>query len=70
MIKVFAIKVFAPTAALALMFLLAPAAASAETVVLTATLTGANEVGGGAPDGNGAFRVEVNTETGEFGYTL
>lgn len=50
--------------------MLAPVAASAETVVLTANLTGANEVGGGAPDGNGAFRAEINTETGDFCYTL
>lgn len=49
---------------------MAPVAAAAETVVLTANLSGANEVGGGAPDGNGAFRVEINTETGDFCYTL
>ena len=49
---------------------LAPVAAAAETVVLTANLSGANEVGGGAPNGNGAFRVEINTETGDFCYTL
>ncbi|OYU35899.1 CHRD domain-containing protein [Novosphingobium sp. PASSN1] len=54
------------TAALAL----TPAAAFAETVVLTANLSGANEVGGGAPEGNGAFRAEVNTESGDFCYTL
>ena len=65
-------KVFPRAAALALTlpFLLAPVAASAETVVLTATLSGANEVGGGAPNGNGAFRVEINSETGDFCYTL
>jgi len=40
-------KVLPSTAAFAL--LLAPVAASAETVVLTAALSGANEVGGGAP---------------------
>ena len=49
---------------------LAPVAAAAETVVLTANLSGANEVGGGAPNGNCAFRVEINTETGDFCYTL
>lgn len=49
---------------------LAPVAAAAETVVLTANLSGANEVGGGAPEGNGAFRVEINTDTGDFCYTL
>jgi hypothetical protein len=49
---------------------LAPMAAAAETVVLTANLSGANETGGGAPGGNGAFRAEVNTETGDFCYTL
>lgn len=50
---------------------LAPAAAAAaDPVVLTANLSGANEVGGGAPEGNGAFRVEINTETGDFCYTL
>lgn len=56
-------------------FALAPVAAAAETVVLTATLSGANEVGpngpgAGAPEGNGAFRVEINTDTGDFCYTL
>lgn len=55
---------------MALPFLLAPVAASAATVVLTATLSGANEVGGGAPNGNGAFRAEINSETGDFCYTL
>lgn len=49
---------------------LAPAAAAAETVVLTANLSGASEVGGGAPEGNGAFRAEINTDTGDFCYTL
>lgn len=54
---------------------LAPVAAAAETVVLTASLSGANEVGpngtgAGAPEGNGAFRVEINTDTGDFCYTL
>jgi hypothetical protein len=72
------IKVLAAASAVPL--LLAPAAALAETVVLTATLSGANEVGAngngangngvGAPDGNGAFRAEVNSETGDFCYTL
>ena len=70
-------KVLVRAAALALTlpFVLAPVAASAETVVLTATLTGANEVGAngsgvGAPDGGGAFRVEINSDTGDFCYTL
>lgn len=49
---------------------LAPVAAAAETVVLTANLSGANEPAGGAPEGNGAFRVEINTDTGDFCYTL
>lgn len=49
---------------------LAPIAASAETVILTANLSGANETGGGAPNGNGALRAEVNSETGDFCYTL
>jgi len=56
--------------ALTLPLLLTPVAAMAEPVVLTATLSGANEIGGGAPNGNGAFRVEINTETGDFCYTL
>lgn len=61
--------------ALAVPFLLTPVAASAEAVVLTANLSGANEVGAngsgaGAPDGNGAFRAEVNVATGDFCYTL
>jgi hypothetical protein len=66
MTKLPALVLGACAAALAL----APVAASAETVVLTANLSGANEVGGGAPEGNGAFRVEINTETGDFCYTL
>ncbi len=61
-------KVLAAASAFAL--LLAPVAAAAETVVLTAGLSGANEVGGGAPEGNGAFRAEVNAATGDFCYTL
>ena len=66
-------KVLVP--ALALTLLLAPVAAMAETVVLTATLSGANELGpngngAGAPNGNGAFRAEINSETGDLCYTL
>ena len=66
-------KVF--QAASALTLLLAPVAALAETVVLTANLSGANELGAngnvvGAPNGNGAFRAEINSETGDFCYTL
>lgn len=68
MTKVSARSLFLGASAAALLF--APIAASAETVVLTANLSGANEPAGGAPDGNGAFRAEINTETGDFCYTL
>lgn len=40
------------------------------TVVLTATLTGANEVEPGDPDGTGKFTVEIDPDMGDFCYTL
>lgn len=47
-----------------------PAAASAATVKLTATLDGASEPAGGDPDGKGALSAEVDPDTGDFCYTL
>jgi len=47
-----------------------PAAAFAESAVLTATLSGANETKGGDPDGSGSFSGEVDTETGDVCYKL
>lgn len=46
----------------------APAAAQDGHVILTATLTGAGETGGGSPTGKAEFRAEV--EDGAFCYTL
>lgn len=50
--------------------LVLPAAALAAPVVLTATLSGANEVDGGDPDGTGSFSAEVDAEAGDLCYTL
>jgi len=44
--------------------------AVAAPVVLTATLSGANETGGGDPDGTGSFTVEVDADAGDFCYTI
>ena len=45
-------------------------AAMANTVKLTATLSGANEVPPGDPDGTGTFSVEIDPEKGDFCYTI
>lgn len=47
-----------------------PGAAIAGTVVLTASLSGANETAGGDPAASGTFRVEIDPEAGDFCYTL
>jgi len=44
--------------------------ALAGTVVLTATLTGANETAGGDADGSGKFRAEIDPDAGDVCYTL
>lgn len=44
--------------------------AAAKPGVLTATLSGANETAGGDTDGSGAFRAEVDDETGDFCFSL
>jgi hypothetical protein len=44
--------------------------ACAASVVLTATLTGANAVPPGDPDGSGKLTVEIDPEFGDFCYTL
>ncbi|HMO67146.1 MAG TPA: CHRD domain-containing protein [Novosphingobium sp.] len=49
---------------------LAPSLAHASPVVLSATLTGAAETGGGDPDGTGSFRAEIDPQAGDFCYTL
>lgn len=49
---------------------MAPAAAMAGTVTLVATLNGANETGGGDPDGTGSFSGEIDDETGDVCYVL
>lgn len=43
---------------------------TAEAVVLKATLSGANETGGGDVDGTGSFSAEVDLDTGDVCYTL
>jgi hypothetical protein len=45
-------------------------AAMANTVKLTATLSGANEVPPGDPHGTGTFSVEIDPEKGDFCYTI
>lgn len=45
-------------------------AALAEPVVLSATLDGASEIGGGDTDGSGSFSAEIDPETGDICYTL
>lgn len=54
----------------ALAFVLAPVAALAAPVMLTASLTGATETGGGDSDGSGTFSAEIDTDSGDFCYTL
>ena len=49
---------------------LVPVAAMAEAVTLVATLSGANETGGGDSDGTGRFSAEIDTETGDVCYVL
>lgn len=44
--------------------------AQAETVRLAATLAGSNEPAGGSANGSGRFAVEIDTEFGDFCYTL
>lgn len=44
--------------------------AAAESVVLVATLNGANEPAGGDADGTGTFEVEIDPVEGGFCYTL
>lgn len=44
--------------------------AHAAPVVLTATLSGPAETGGGDADGSGTFRAEVDLRAGDFCYTL
>ena len=59
-----------PLFAAMVVVLTAGAPAMAATVTLTATLKGANETAGGSAEGSGAFKVEVDGETGDFCYTL
>ena len=47
-----------------------PAVAGAASVPLVASLTGAAETSGGDADGNGAFSAQIDTETGDFCYSL
>ena len=49
---------------------IAPGAAMAASVKLVSTLKGANETGGGDPDGTGSFSAEIDTETGDVCYVL
>ncbi len=47
-----------------------PAAAHAESVMLGATLSGANETAGGKAGGSGSFSAEIDAEAGDLCYTL
>lgn len=61
---------YAPAAAAAIVALLAAGPALAAPVKLSATLSGANETGGGDPDGSGSFMVEIDADSGDFCYTV
>jgi hypothetical protein len=45
-----------------------PALAAKATLV--STLNGANETAGGDPDGTGSFTVDIDSDSGDFCYTL
>jgi hypothetical protein len=49
---------------------MAPSMAMAASVKLVSTLNGANETGGGDPDGTGRFSAEIDAETGDVCYIL
>jgi len=49
---------------------LIPAVAHAGSVKLVATLSGAEEVKPGKPDGTGGFKVELDPDTNDFCYSL
>lgn len=61
---------FRTIAILGAAFATLPGAALAAPVILTATLNGANETGGGDADGSGSFTAEVDADAGDFCYTL
>lgn len=44
--------------------------AAAAPVTLVATLSGANQTGGGDADGTGTFSAEIDADAGDFCYTL
>ena len=50
--------------------LAAPQTALAAKTMLTATLAGSNETGGGDADGTGSFTAEVDADAGDFCYSL
>lgn len=50
--------------------LLVAQSVQAKPAVITATLTGAAETGGGDPDGIGGFKAEADDESGDFCFTL
>lgn len=56
--------------AAAIAVLAVPAAASAAAVKLVATLNGANETGGGDPDGAGKLSADIDADSGDFCFTL
>lgn len=58
------------TAAVLMAGLALPLAAQAKPVKLGATLSGANEPGGGDTDGAGTFEVEIDADAGDFCYTV
>lgn len=60
----------AAVAALAISGLAMPAAASAATIKLAATLSGQQQTDAGDPDGAGKLSAEVDGDSGDFCYTL
>lgn len=50
--------------------LAAPQTALAAKAMLTATLAGSNETGGGDADGTGSFSAEVDADAGDFCFSL
>lgn len=64
-----ALAILASMAAGAAVVVAAPALAG-DMVVLSASLSGSNETGGGDPDGTGKFRAEIDADSGDLCFTL
>lgn len=64
-----AMAILTPMVAGTALIVAGPAVAG-DMVVLTATLAGVNETGGGDPDGSGKFRAEIDADSGDLCFTL